>query len=123
LNCFEKFRSGLPAAFVSWVTEWVNNSIAVRTENLFVSCRFASVLFDNLLLTRRIDMRFISIFKHGPSQPQPTEAQGALMHKLIEEGMKAGWLLGIDGVDDDITGVRVNKDSDGKITVIDGPFA
>lgn len=67
-------------------------------------------------------MRFISVFKHGPSQRHPTEAEGALMHKLIEEGMKAGWLLGIDGVDDDITGVRVNKDSDGKVTVIDGPF-
>ena len=68
-------------------------------------------------------MRFISVFKHGPSQPHPTEAQGVLMHKLIEEGMKAGWLLGIDGVDDDIAGVRVNKNSDGEITVIDGPFA
>jgi hypothetical protein len=68
-------------------------------------------------------MRFISVFKHGPSQRQPTEAQGASMHKLIEEGMKTGWLLGIDGVDDDIASVRVNKDSDGEITVIDGPFA
>jgi hypothetical protein len=68
-------------------------------------------------------MRFISVFKHGPSQRQPTEAEVPGMLKLIEEGMKAGWLLGIDGVNDDITGVRVNKDSDGEITVIDGPFA
>jgi hypothetical protein len=68
-------------------------------------------------------MRFISIFTHGPSQPQPTEAEAATMHKLIEEGMKAGWLLGIDGVDDDIAGVRVHKDSGGKVTVTDGPFA
>ena len=68
-------------------------------------------------------MRFISVFTHGPSQRHPTEAEGAGMLKLIEEGMKAGWLLGIDGVDDDVTGVRVNKDSDGEITVIDGPFA
>jgi hypothetical protein len=81
------------------------------------------VLFDNMLHTRRIDMRFISVFTHGPSQRHPTEAEGAGMLKLIEEGMKAGWLLGIDGVDDDVTGVRVNKDSDGEITVIDGPFA
>jgi hypothetical protein len=72
---------------------------------------------------RRIDMRFISVFKHGPSQRKPTEAEVPLMLKVIEEGMKAGWLLGIDGVDDDIAGVRVNKDSDGEITVIDGPFA
>jgi len=68
-------------------------------------------------------MRFISVFKHGPSQRKPTEAEVPSMLKLIEEGMKAGWLLGIDGVDDDVTGVRVNKDSDGEITVTDGPFA
>jgi len=59
-------------------------------------------------------MRFICVFKHGSSQRPPTEAEGAGMFKLIEEGMKAGWLLGIDGVDDDITGVRVNKDPDAK---------
>lgn len=46
-------------------------------------------------------MRFISVFKHGPSQRHPTEAEAAGMFKLIEEGMKAGWLLGIDGVNDD----------------------
>lgn len=50
---------------------------------------------------RRIDMHFISVFKHGPSQRLPTEAEAAGMFKLIEEGMKAGWLLGIDGVNDD----------------------
>ena len=68
-------------------------------------------------------MRFISVFTHGPSQRHPTEAEGVGMFKLIEEGMKTGWLLGIDGVDDDITGVRVHKTSDGKVTVTDGPFA
>jgi hypothetical protein len=68
-------------------------------------------------------MRFISVFTHGQTQRQPTEAEGAGMHKLIEEGMKAGWLLACDGVDDDIPGVRLHKDSEGKITVIDGPFS
>jgi hypothetical protein len=68
-------------------------------------------------------MRFICVFTHGSSQRQPTEAEGAGMKKLIEEGMKAGWLLECEGVDDDTTGVRVQKDSGGKITVIDGPFA
>ncbi len=38
-------------------------------------------------------MRFISVFTHGPSQRLPTEAEGAGMLKLIEEGMKAGWLI------------------------------
>jgi hypothetical protein len=72
---------------------------------------------------RRIDMRFISVFTHGSSQRQPTEAEGDGMKKLIEEAMKAGWLLECEGVDDDTTGVRVHKDSGGKVTVIDGPFA
>jgi hypothetical protein len=68
-------------------------------------------------------MRFISVFTHGPSQPQPTEAEVASMLKFIEKGKKAGWLLGIDGVNDDVAGVRVHKDSSGKVTVTDGPFA
>ena len=68
-------------------------------------------------------MRFISVFTHGPSQHHPTEAEGAGMLKLIEEGMKAGWLIECEGVDDDTTGVRVHKDSGGKVTVTDCPFA
>jgi hypothetical protein len=68
-------------------------------------------------------MRFISVFTHGPSQRHPTEAEGAGMLKLIEEGMKAGWLIECEGVDDDTTGVRVHKHSGGKVTVTDGPFA
>jgi hypothetical protein len=70
-----------------------------------------------------MNMRFISVFKHGPSQRQPTAAEGVGMLKLIEEGMKAGWLIECEGVDDDTTGVRVHKDSGSKVTVIDGPFA
>jgi hypothetical protein len=84
------------------------------------------VLFDNMLDNinpRSIDMRFISVFTHGPSQRQPTEAEGAGMHKLIKEAMKAGWLIECEGVDDDTTGVRLHKDSGGKVTVVDGPFA
>ena len=68
-------------------------------------------------------MRFISFFIHGPSQRQPTEAEGVSMLKLIEEGMKEGWLIACEGVDDDTTSVRLHKDSGGKVTVIDGPFA
>ena len=68
-------------------------------------------------------MRFISVFTHGPSQRQPTEAEGAGMLKLIKEAMKAGWLIECEGADDDTTGVRVHKDSGGNITVVDGPFA
>ncbi len=44
------------------------------------------------------------------------------MGKLIEEGMKAGYLLGVDGCMPSALGARVRQ-SAGKITVADGPFA
>lgn len=68
-------------------------------------------------------MRFISIFTHEPTNRPPTEDEMATMGKLIEDGMKAGWLIATEGVNFGTTGVRVNKSSGGKITVIDGPFA
>jgi hypothetical protein len=45
------------------------------------------------------------------------------MVKFIEEAMKAGWLIECEGVNDDVTAVRVHKESSGKVTVTDGPFA
>jgi hypothetical protein len=69
------------------------------------------------------DMRFISVFTHEASNRLPTEAEMASMGKLIEEGMKAGWLIECEGVHFGTTGVRVHKSSGGKVTVIDGPFA
>ena len=68
-------------------------------------------------------MRFISISTYTPTSRLPTEAEMASMHKFIAEGMKAGWLIECEGVDDDATGVRVQKDSGGKVTVTDCPFA
>ena len=68
-------------------------------------------------------MRFISVMTANPTNRLPTEAEMASMHKLIVEGMKAGWLLEIEGVQFGATGVRVHKDAGGKITVTDGPFA
>jgi len=68
-------------------------------------------------------MRFISIFTHEPTDRQPTEAEMASMGKLIEESMKAGWLIATEGVHFGTTGVRVHKGAGGKVTVTDGPFA
>jgi hypothetical protein len=68
-------------------------------------------------------MRFISIFTHEPTNRPPTEAEMATMGKLIEEGMKAGWLLATEGVSFGAKGVRVHKSADGKVMVTDGPFA
>jgi len=67
-------------------------------------------------------MRFISIFTHEPTNHPPTEAEIATMGKLIEEGMKAGWLIATEGVHFGATGVRVHKSAGGKVTVTDGPF-
>lgn len=66
-------------------------------------------------------MRYISLFTHeGPSAP-PTQEEMATMGKLIEEGMKAGWLIVTEGVLAGSQGTRVQA-KDGEISVIDGPF-
>jgi hypothetical protein len=44
------------------------------------------------------------------------------MGRAIEEAMKAGWLLATEGCLPTSLGARVRR-SDGKVTVIDGPFA
>jgi hypothetical protein len=44
------------------------------------------------------------------------------MGKLVEEGMKAGYLLAVEGCMPSFTGARVRK-SAGNIDVTDGPFA
>ena len=68
-------------------------------------------------------MRFISIFTHQPSNRAPTQAEMTAMGKLVEDAMKEGWLLATEGVNFGTKGVRVHKDTGGKVTVIDGPFA
>ena len=69
-------------------------------------------------------MRYISIFTHAPKHNvPPTPAEMESMGKLIEEGMKAGWLIATEGVSFGMTGVRVHKETGGEVSVIDGPFA
>jgi hypothetical protein len=69
-------------------------------------------------------MRFISIFTHEASDNvPPTEAEMATMGKLIEDGMKAGWLIATEGVHFGGAGVRVHKPRRGKTVVTDGPFS
>jgi hypothetical protein len=66
-------------------------------------------------------MRFLSIYKSIERGTPPTQEEMAAMGKLIEEGMKAGWLLSTEGCLPSSLGARVRKSS-GKITVTDGPF-
>jgi hypothetical protein len=67
-------------------------------------------------------MRFLSIYTHEPLPEGPTPEHIAKMGALIEEGMKAGWLIATEGVSGPQEGIRV-KSKRGKVTVLDGPFA
>jgi len=42
-------------------------------------------------------MKFLSIYKHAERNAPPSQEEMARMGKLVEEGMKAGWLLGTEG--------------------------
>ena len=67
-------------------------------------------------------MRFISIFTHEPNGRPATEAEMAAMGQLIEESIKAGWLIATEGVNFGTTGIRVHRSAGGSLTVTDGPF-
>jgi hypothetical protein len=66
-------------------------------------------------------MRFLSIFKTPERNTPPTPEEMANMGKLIQEGMKKGWLIGTEGCLPTALGARV-RSTNGKTTVVDGPF-
>ena len=66
-------------------------------------------------------MRFLSIYKTAERNTPPTQAEMATMGKLIEEGMREGWLLSTEGCLPTKLGARVRRAS-GNLTVTDGPF-
>src|SRR2546427_10398307 len=66
-------------------------------------------------------MTFLSIYKTAERGVPPTQEEMAKMGKLVEEGMKAGWLLATEGCLPTALGARV-RNSNGKVTVTDGPF-
>ena len=68
-------------------------------------------------------MKFISIFTHEPVNRGPTQAEMQRMGKLVEDGMKAGWLIQTEGVSFGTKGFRVHRDANGKTSVTDGPFS
>jgi hypothetical protein len=67
-------------------------------------------------------VKFLSVFKTAETGVPPTQEEIASMGKLIEEGMKAGWLVAVEGCMPSATGARVRK-AGGKTWVTDGPFA
>jgi hypothetical protein len=66
-------------------------------------------------------MRFVSIYKTTESSVPPSPEEICKMGKLVEEAMKAGYLLAVEGCLPSALGARVRL-SNGKFTVTDGPF-
>jgi hypothetical protein len=67
-------------------------------------------------------MRFLCLYKPGTPEQPPSDEQRAAMGKLVEESMKAGWLLATEGCMPSAFGARVRLDA-GKVAITDGPFA
>jgi hypothetical protein len=70
---------------------------------------------------REDTMKFLSIYKSVERNAPPSQEEMANMGKLVEEGMKAGWLLATEGCLPTALGARV-RNANGKVTVTDGPF-
>jgi hypothetical protein len=66
-------------------------------------------------------MRFLSIYKTVERGVPPSQEEIAKMGKLVEDGMKAGFLLATEGCLPSSLGARV-RISSGKLSVTDGPF-
>ncbi len=66
-------------------------------------------------------MRYLSIYKTVERDAPPSQQEVATMGKLVEDGMKAGTLLAVEGCMPSATGARVHL-SKGKVKVTDGPF-
>lgn len=66
-------------------------------------------------------MRFLSVYKTRERATPPTPEEMERMGKLIAEGVKAGFLLGVEGCLPSAMGARVRLANDA-VTVTDGPF-
>ena len=66
-------------------------------------------------------MRFLSIYKTAERNTPPSPDEIARMGKLVEEGLKKGFLLSTEGCLPSAAGARVRL-ANGKVTVTDGPF-
>jgi hypothetical protein len=66
-------------------------------------------------------MKFLSLYKSQERGVPPSQEEMNRMGKLIEEGMKAGWLLATEGCLPSALGARV-RSTNGKVSVTDGPF-
>jgi hypothetical protein len=68
-------------------------------------------------------MRFLCLYKSAKDEAAPpTEREIAEMGRLVEEMTKEGVLLSTEGCQPTAMGARV-RITDGRITVVDGPFS
>lgn len=67
------------------------------------------------------NMKYLSVYKTAETGAMPTPEEMTRMGKLVEDGMKAGYLLAVEGCMPSANGARVRL-AKGKITVTDGPF-
>jgi hypothetical protein len=54
-------------------------------------------------------MRFLSIYMTAERSVPPTKEEMDTMSKLVEDGMKAGYLLAVEGCMPSATGARVRR--------------
>src|SRR5262245_32345331 len=66
-------------------------------------------------------MKFLSLYRTTETGLPPTPEEMSRMGKLVEEGMKAGYLLAVEGCMPSAAGARVRL-AEGKLSVTDGPF-
>jgi hypothetical protein len=67
-------------------------------------------------------MKFLSIYKSVEKGVPPSQEEMCKMGELIEEGMRAGYLLKVEGCLPSALGARVRLSS-GSVKVTDGPFS
>ena len=67
-------------------------------------------------------MKFLSVYKTAERNAPPSQEEMTRMGKLIEEGMKSGYLVAVEGCLPTALGARVRL-SNNQVTVTDGPFA
>ena len=66
-------------------------------------------------------MKFLSIYKTVETGRVPSNEEMSRMGKLVEDGMKAGFLLAVEGCMPSASGARIRLNG-GNVTVTDGPF-
>jgi hypothetical protein len=66
-------------------------------------------------------MKFLSVYRTPERNGPPSQEEMDSMAKLIEEGMRAGYLVAVEGCLPTAKGARVRL-SKGKVSVTDGPF-